>query len=68
MNIVSLKKLREDTQKYIDQVKQGHSFVVLKRSNPIFKISPVDENWEEVINFTEIKKEGVDIDNLIKKL
>ncbi len=36
----------------------------------MLKITPIDENvnWEEVINFTKIKKGGVNIDELLAAL
>ncbi len=53
--LISLKDLRSNMNKYASQ---------------LFKLSPVDdnENWEEVINFNQIKKGGVDIDKLLSSL
>ena len=68
-NIISLKNLRENMQTYSQKVEQGHSFIVLKRSKPIFRILPVeDSTWEEVIDFTQIKKGGVDVKDLLARL
>lgn len=68
-NIINLKNLREHMQEYAKRVQKGDSFIVFKKSKPIFKISPVeDELWEEVIDFTKIKKQGVDIKDLLKRL
>ncbi len=72
-NIIALKELRLNMEKYANEVKSGKSFIVLKQSKPIFKLSPVeesgeDERWEEVVNFTKIKKGGVDIDSLLASL
>ncbi len=68
-NIISVKNLREDLQEYAKKVKKGESFIVFKKSSPLFKISPVEEEyWEEVIDFTKIKKGGVDIGELLKRL
>lgn len=75
-NIVGLKELREDTEKYISQVEKGRSFTVVRRSKPIFKISPVDEwgdegVWETVADFRKINPKGVpalDILRALKKL
>jgi len=68
-NIVSSKNLRENMQEYADKVKAGESFIVFKRSTPLFKISPAeDELWEEIIDFTKIKKGGVDINDLLSRL
>lgn len=67
---VSLKELRENFPKYTAAVANGHSFTVLKRSKPVFKITPVaDEGkWETIIDFTEIDPRGVDADELLKYL
>lgn len=44
-------------------------FIVFKISKPLFRISPVEESpWEEVIDFTRIKKGGVDIKELLKRM
>lgn len=68
-DIIGLKELRQNTQTYIDQVARGKSFLVIRKSKPVFKLSPVDdENWEEVVDFTKIKKGGVDIDDLLTRL
>ena len=68
-NLVALKDLRLNMEKYVNEVKTGKSFIVLKQSKPIFKLTPIeDENWEEVINFTKIKRGGVDIAELLKAL
>jgi len=68
-NIISLKSLRQNMQTYAQKVQQGQSFIVLKRSKPLFKILPVeDSTWEEVIDFTQIKKGGVDVKDLLVRL
>ena len=69
-NIINLKELRINMPKYAKKVAKGNSFVVFKRSKPLFKICPVknDERWEEVVDFTKIKKGGVDIDDVISRL
>jgi len=69
-NLVALKDLRLHMEKYATEVKAGKSFIVLKQSKPLFKISPVNEegDWEEVVNFTKIKKGGVDMDELLLAL
>ncbi|MDP3057507.1 MAG: hypothetical protein Q8N37_03240 [bacterium] len=68
--LIALKDLRLNMGKYSAEVKAGKSFIVLKQSKPIFRISPIDEDneWEEVINFTKIKKKGVDIEALLAAL
>lgn len=69
--IIGLKELRENTETYIKAVeKKGDSFVIVRRSKPVFKIAPVteDEKWETVIDFTKIKKGGVNIKELLSRL
>lgn len=68
-NIVGLKELRENMNKYAERVAQGETFVVFKQSKPLFKIIPVEDGeWEEVIDFTKIKKGGVKISELLARL
>jgi len=68
-NIINLKSLRENMQEYAQKVKRGQSFMVFKKSKPLFKISPIDEEyWEEVIDFTKIKKGGISLKELLKRL
>lgn len=68
-NIVGLKNLRENMVDYINRIAKGESFIVFKQTKPLFKISPVQgERWEEVIDFTKIKKGGVDINDVLSRL
>lgn len=72
-NIVGLKELRENMDSYISGVQKGKSFIVVRRSQPIFRLSPADTwgdegTWETVVDFTKIKKGGVPIDNVIASL
>lgn len=68
-NTVGLKELRENIDVYINKVKRGETITIYRRSDPLFKISPVeDETWEEVIDFTKLQRGGVDIDALISRL
>ncbi|MDD4900941.1 MAG: hypothetical protein PHS62_02390 [Patescibacteria group bacterium] len=68
-NIVGLKNLRENMVDYINRIAKGESFIVFKQTKPLFKISPIqDEEWEEVIDFTKIKKGGVDIKEILSRL
>ncbi|TSC93444.1 MAG: hypothetical protein Athens101428_681 [Candidatus Berkelbacteria bacterium Athens1014_28] len=70
-NIVGVKKLRENFAEYAEQVKNGRSFLVMKKSTPLFRIIPADENedvWEEIIDFTKIKKGGVEIEEILSRL
>lgn len=69
-NIVGLKDLRTNTQEYISRVEKGSSFVVVRRSQPIFKITPVEDvsEWETVADFTKIKKGGVSVKDVLARL
>lgn len=70
-NFVGLKELRENADIYISEVQKGKSFIVVRRSKPVFKLSPPDEDaelWERVIDFTNIKKGGVELNGLLSRL
>ena len=68
-NIITLKNLRENMQEYAQKVKAGCDFVVFKKSQPFFRIVPLnDGQWEEVVDFTKIKKGGVDINEILGRL
>ena len=68
--VIGLKDLRENTKTYIKEARRGRSFLVVRRSRPVFRITPPEEaeNWEQVIDFTGIKKGGVSIKNLLERL
>ncbi len=68
-NIINLKELRENMQQYAKKVQSGDSFVVFKRSKPLFRITPIEiDVWEEVIDFTKIRKGGVHLEELLRRL
>ena len=72
-SIIGLKDLRENMDNYISQVKKGKSFVVVRKSRPIFKIAPLDEwgdegVWERIIDFAKIKKGGVPLSDVLAKI
>lgn len=70
-HILGLKELRGNMQKYASLVEKGESFIVVKKSKPLFKISSIDEDeglWETVIDFTKINKNGVDAEKVLKAL
>ena len=69
-HILGLKELRENMQKYTSLVERGESFIVVKKSKPVFKIVPPDseEQWEMVADFTKINKNGVDAEKILKAL
>lgn len=67
---VGLKELRENTEKYISEVEKGKSFTVLRRSKPLFMITPVEQEslWETVVDFTTINKQGISAEAVLKSL
>jgi antitoxin (DNA-binding transcriptional repressor) of toxin-antitoxin stability system len=62
-NIIGLKEFRLNAEKYIMRIQKGESFTILKRSTPVFKITPLEnteaEIWETVVDFTEINPKGI---------
>ena len=71
-SIVGVKELRENLSAYTDQSRRGKSFIVVRRSKPIFRMVPIDEdddgNWERVVDFTKIKKGGVTAREILPRL
>lgn len=67
---VGLRELRENIEDYINQVKRGKSFIVLRRSKPVLKISSPDDEeiWETVVDFTKLKKGGIPLAELLSRL
>ncbi len=69
--IVGLKELREKTEQYVKEVSRGKSFVVVRKSRPVFRIAPIEEGenvWEEVVDFTQIKRGGVKLKDILARL
>ncbi len=70
-HIIGLKQLRQSAGAYIERVRRGQRFVVLRRSRPVFKIVPVDASdtgWEDVVDLTKVKHGGVHIDDVLARL
>jgi prevent-host-death family protein len=67
---IGLRELREKTGELVKEVRKGRSIIVMRRSEPLFKISPIEdgERWEEAIDFTKIRKGGIDIDEILKRI
>lgn len=68
--IVGLKELRENINTYIAEVRKGKSFIVVRKSKPVFKIVPSEseEQWERVADFTRVNKYGVPAATILKEL
>lgn len=69
-DIVSLKELRKEFPRYIAAMAAGRSFTVVKRSKPIFQMSPLDDagKWQTIADFTKLSPEGVDADEILANL
>jgi prevent-host-death family protein len=72
-NIIGLKELRLNAENYIKEVGKGKSFVIVRRSKPIFKITPVDEwgdegTWKTIADFSKDKRGGMPADDFLKAL
>lgn len=65
---VGLKELRQNFDKYATLVKKGKTLIVIKRSKPVFRLTPLEEEWEEIIDFTKIRKGGVSIKEILSRL
>ncbi len=68
-NIVGLKELRKNINKYVSRVKKGENLIVMKRTTPLFKMTSVDDDeWEEVVDFSKIRKGGVNVKDVLSRL
>ena len=70
--VIKLKDLRTNLDRYLSKLDKVEGFTVIRRSEPIFNISPVknsvDELWEPVIDFTRLKKGGIQINDILSRL
>lgn len=82
--IIGLKEFNKNSDLYAQRVKKGQSFIVVKQSKPMFRISsPVfsvpdvpemsleeadGPGWKTVIDFTKIKKGGVPAEEVLQAL
>lgn len=72
-NIIGFKEFRLNADKYIDAVRRGKFFTVVRRSTPVFNITPVDEwgdegVWESVVDFRNKKGKGIRAEKLLALL
>ena len=69
--VIGLKKLRENVDHYIVEVRRGKTFLVVRRSKPLFKISSPDdaaELWEPMVDLTKVRRGGVPLAELLSRL
>lgn len=71
-SIVGLKELRENMEVYIKRVNKGESVTVFRKNVPLFRLAPIDEDhdgqWETIIDFTEVDKRGVPVEEVLASL
>ena len=72
-HIIGFKDLRENADKYINAIAKGKSFTVVRRSKPIFNITPVDEwgdegVWETLVDFRDEKGNGMKAEKVLAML
>jgi antitoxin (DNA-binding transcriptional repressor) of toxin-antitoxin stability system len=71
---ISIKELRNNISAIATKVKNGQSYVVIRRSKPVFKLIPTyfeadEAQWETVVDFTEGgKKKGAKIEDVLAAL
>lgn len=74
---ISIKELRQNLSDIADQVEQGETFRVIRRSKPSFILMNIDvdtaeQGWETVVDFTDGgKRRGMpakDVLKIIKKI
>lgn len=64
--LIPLKEFREDVAKFAKRVSCGEELIITKRSQPLFRICPIDEGgWETVIDFTKFRKGGIPAEELL---
>ena len=71
--IIGLKDLMENMEEYINKVKRGREFTVIRKSEPVFKITPVDMwgdegIWETVADFRELNEKGIPARDVLRAL
>lgn len=70
LNIIGFKEFREKSEMYISRIEKGASFMVLRKSKPIFRLTPVEDEdmWEPIADFTKIHPDGISALDAIKAL
>lgn len=66
--IIALKEFRLNAPKYIEALERGGTFIVVKRSRPVFRLEPVHEIWETIGDFRALRGGGVSAKKLLQAL
>lgn len=70
--IIAIKEFRKNLSSFADLVSQGQTIIVIRRSEPAFKVIPIEnlegeDQWQELIDFTDGgKKKGIQANKLVK--
>lgn len=70
-NIIGLKELRQNMPKFAQKVQKGQSFIVVKQSKPLFRITPLgdlDKEIERAQQSDFLQTGAVDIHQTLKPL
>ena len=70
-HIIGPKQPRQSAGTYIDHARHGQRFIVPRRSKAFSKKVPVNEadaGWEEVVDFTKVKRGGVRMEDVLARL
>ena len=70
-NIIGLKELRQNMPSFAQKVQQGQSFIVVKQSKPLFRITPLidlDKDVEKVQQNDFLQTSAADLHHLLKPL
>ncbi len=68
---ISTKELRENLPKVRAGLRRGQSYTIIYRSKPIANLRPIntdEDRWETAVDFTKLKKGGIEIDDLLSRL
>jgi antitoxin (DNA-binding transcriptional repressor) of toxin-antitoxin stability system len=61
-NIIELKEFLENAESYIERITQGEVITVVRRSTPLFRLTPIDSeetDWQTAVDFTTLDEKGV---------
>lgn len=65
---VGLREFRKGMDKYVKKASR-EEVVIYRHSKPLFRLATFNEEpWEEVIDFTKMRKGGIPIEELLARL
>jgi antitoxin (DNA-binding transcriptional repressor) of toxin-antitoxin stability system len=69
MREIGFRELRLKADDVVQAVRDGESFIVKRNSQSLFRIVPLEEEvWETAIDFTQIDKQGVGLDEVLSAI